>query len=83
MKKLLIGLFCCLMLFSLTGCNKAIIDTTYNFDKAIITLHSGNVITVDVQSWKDYNGSDQIQIKATDGTVYLVHSTNCTLIAGD
>ena len=37
-------------------------------------------ITVDVKSWTDFEDGDQIQIKAKDGTTYLVHSSNVTLI---
>ncbi len=65
-----------------TGCNKQIIDTNYTFNKAIINTGS-EVITVNVKSWKDFEDGDQIQIKAEDGTVYLVHSSNITLICED
>ena len=62
-----------------TGCNKQIIDTTYTFDKAVIYV-GGEWITIDVDSWTDYEDGDQIQVKDTDGNTYLVHSTNITLI---
>lgn len=62
-----------------TGCNKQIIDTTYTFDKAIIYV-GGEWITINVDSWKDYEDGDQIQVKDTDGNTYLVHSINITLI---
>lgn len=62
-----------------TGCNKQIIDTTYTFDKAIMYV-GGEWITIDVDSWDDYDDGDQIQVKDTDGNTYLVHSTNITLI---
>lgn len=58
--------------------NRQILDTNYTFDKAIIDLHN-EVITVEVETWKDYDG-EQLQIKAKDGTVYLTSSYNCTLI---
>ena len=76
MKKFFIAFLCMLCL---TGCNKQMIDTTYKFDRAIINLQNGTSIEIEVQSWNDYEG-DQLQIKAKDGTVYLVHSSNCTLI---
>lgn len=63
----------------LTGCNKQVIDVTYNYNKAIIDLQNGEVIEVNVKSWSDYDG-EQIQITAEDGTTYLVSSFNCTLI---
>lgn len=65
---------------SLAGCgNKAIIDTTYTFDKAVIYV-GGEWLTVEVEAWTDYEDGDQIQIKSTDGNTYLVHSANCTLV---
>ena len=59
--------------------NKQIFDFNYAFNKAIINLHD-EVITVDVETWTDYEDGEQIQIVATDGTVYLTSSYNCTLI---
>jgi hypothetical protein len=69
-----------MLVVSLTGCNRQLIDTTYRFDKAVIGLPNGDVIEGKVQSWKDYDNSDQIQVKV-DGKTYLVHSMNVTLIA--
>ena len=62
-----------------TGCNKQIIDTSYTFDKAVLYV-GGEWITINVDSWKDYEDGDQIQVKDTNGNTYLVHSTNITLI---
>lgn len=62
----------------LTSCNKEIIDTTYKYDKAIITLPSGDVVEGKVQSWNDYEG-EQLQVKI-NGVVYLVHAENAVLI---
>lgn len=71
-----------IIIAALTSCNKQIIDTSYTFNKAII--NTGNeVIEVKVKSWKDFEDGDQIQVKAEDGTVYLVHSSNITLICDD
>jgi hypothetical protein len=63
----------------LSGCNKAIIDTHYKFDRAIIRMPDGSALEVDVKTWSDYDG-EQIQIVAIDGTVYLTSSYNCVLI---
>ena len=62
------------------GCNMQLLDTTYAFDRAIIELPNGDVIEGEVQSWLDFEASDQIQVKI-DGTTYLVHSSNVVLIA--
>lgn len=81
MKKILATfLITLLMVIALTSCgNKQIIDLTYGFDKAIISLPNGDVVEGEVQSWTDYEDGDQIQVKI-DGVVYLVHSTNIVLI---
>ena len=62
------------------GCNKQLVDLTYKFDHAILSLPNGEVIEGEVQSWKDYEDGDQIQVKI-DGTTYLVHSGDVVLIA--
>lgn len=81
MKKRVIAMVSALVLcFALTGCNKQVLDTTFSFDSAIISLPNGEVITGKVQSWKDYEDGDQIQVKI-DGTMYLVHSSNVALIS--
>lgn len=64
----------------LSGCNKQMIDTTYKFDRAIIELRNGTIVEGKVQSWTDFEDSDQIQVKI-DGVTYLVHSSNIDLIA--
>ena len=65
---------------SMVCCNKQIFDTTYSFDKAIVYLPNGEVVEGEVQSWCDYENSDQIQVKI-NGKTYLVHSTNIALIS--
>lgn len=67
------------VLVSLTACNKQLIDVTYAFDEAIISLPNGEVVEGKIQSWTDYEDGDQIQVKI-DGTTYLVHSSNIVLI---
>lgn len=63
----------------LAGCNRQIIDTTYTFDKCIIQLPNGEIIEGEIDSWKDYDDGDQIQVKV-NGKIYLVHSSNIVLI---
>ena len=78
MKKLIIIV---LTLLALTGCgNRDVIDTVRTYNKAIVKLQDGEVIEVNVKQWTTYSDGDQIQVIAKDGTVYLVHSVNCTLI---
>ena len=53
--------------------------TLYAYDNAILALPDGSVISGKIESWKDYDDGDQIQVKI-DGTTYLVHSVNIILI---
>lgn len=62
-----------------TGCNKQIIDLTYNFNRAIVKLPNGEVIDGKITSWKDYEG-DQIQLKI-NGSTYLTHISNVVMIS--
>ena len=83
MKRILAMIFIlALLIVVLAGCNKQIFDTTYSFDKAIISLPNGEVIEGRVDGWTDFEDGDQIQVKI-DGVTYLVHSTNVVLIAED
>ena len=59
--------------------NKDMFDTNYTYTKAIISLPHGEVIEGEVENWTDYYDGVQIQI-TIDGDVYLVHSSNITLI---
>lgn len=80
MKKILaITLISILLVATLSSCNKQVFDTTYSFDKAIISLPNGDVIEGTVDSWTDYEDGDQIQVKI-NGTTYLVHSSDVVLI---
>ncbi len=82
MKKIIITVLALLMLtVALTGCgNRQLFDTTYSFDRAIISLPNGDIIEGKVDSWTDYEDGDQIQVKI-NGKTYLVHSSNIALIA--
>lgn len=59
--------------------NQSIWDTTYTFDKAIISMLDGTIIKGKVQSWQEYDDSDAIQVKI-DGKTYYTHLQNVVLI---
>jgi hypothetical protein len=63
-----------------TGCNKQIVDITYSYEYAILSLPNGEVVEGKVNSWTDYDDGDQIQVKI-DGKSYLVHSEDIVLIS--
>lgn len=80
-KRIMLAVLLVAMCFGLCACgNYDAWDTVYTYDKAIISLADGSVVTGRVQNWRDYEDGDQIQVKV-DGKTYLVHSTNVTLIA--
>ena len=81
MKKVLCLVCACMMALALSSCgNRQVFDTTYTFNKAIVSLPCGRVIEGKVSSWKDYEDGDQIQV-VIEGTTYLLHSSNVALIA--
>lgn len=81
MKKLKTITIALIAALTLTACgNQQIFDTTYTFDRAIISMPDGSVVEGKVQSWKDYEDGDQIQV-VIDGKTYLTHATNVVLIA--
>lgn len=63
----------------LSGCNKQIFDTNQKFDRAIIQLPSGRVVEGKVQSWKDWENSDAVQVKI-NGVTYYTFLSNVVLI---
>ena len=81
MKKIItLALALVLLITMLTGCgNKDVFDTNRTYCCAIIQMPNGEVLEVEVDQWRDYEG-EQIQIIAKDGTVYLTSSFNCILI---
>lgn len=69
------------IMMMLTSCgNRQLIDTTYTFKSAIVSLPDGSVLRGEVTSWKDYEDGDQIQV-TIDGKTYLCHSFNVVLIS--
>ena len=85
MKMIIKKIFACMVAISavtLTACgNMQMVDTTWNYNKAVISLPDGTIVEGNVESWKDYADGDQIQVKI-DGVTYLVHSGDVVLISG-
>lgn len=74
-----LAVFIVVMSLLLVSCNMQVIDTTYSYDRAILSLPNGEVIDGKVTSWLDFEDGDQIQVKI-NGVSYLVHSSNIVLI---
>lgn len=64
----------------LVSCNRTFIDTTYSFERAVISLPNGEVVEGNVDQWADFENSDMIQVKI-NGKVYLTHISNVVLIS--
>lgn len=79
-KRFAIAIATILLAMSLSGCNKQVVDLTYSYERAIISLPNGEIIDGKVQSWTDFEDGDQIQVKI-DGVTYLVHSSQVVLIS--
>lgn len=81
MKKKLFAVVLALgMALSLVGCgNRQMIDLTYSYKYAIISLPNGEIVEGKVDSWRDFEDGDQLQI-TINGTTYLVHATDAALI---
>ena len=83
MKKTLIAIALILILvisiITLSSCNMQILDTTYSFEYAYISLPNGEVVEGKVDSWVDYE-SDAVQV-VINGKTYLTHYSNVVLIS--
>lgn len=82
-KKVLIFiiLFAILAFFARTvhGFNFQFFDTTWYFDEAQIAMPDGSVINGPVDTWKDYEDSDMVQVVIND-VAYYTHGSNVVLI---
>lgn len=80
MKKLAIIVSSIILTVSLAACNKQVVDLTYSYERAIISLPNGEIVEGKVQSWTDFEDGDQIQVKI-DGVTYLLHASQVVLIS--
>lgn len=76
----MVGVSAVASILLMAGCNKQVIDLTYEYSQAQIKMPDGTVVEGKVDSWNDYEG-DQLQVKI-NGTTYLVHSSNVVLWNG-
>lgn len=84
MKKIFLITLAVLMIaatiMALTSCNRSLIDMTYSFERAIISLPNGEVVEGKVNQWTDYENSDMVQVEI-NGKTYLTHISNVVLIS--
>lgn len=79
MKKILALVLIVVVTLIFSGCNKQMIGLTYKFDRAIVSLPDGTIVSGKCDSWTGFEDGDQMQVKI-NGKTYLVHSANCVLI---
>ncbi len=70
MRKVLCVLACTLGIMTVGCGNRQMIDTSFTFKYATV-----DGVDYEIASWKDFEGSDMVQFKTTDGTVYMTHSS--------
>lgn len=63
---------------SLSACNMQLVDMTYNYTYGYVELPNGECVEGTVDSWTDYDDSDQIQVKI-DGVTYFTDTTRVVL----
>lgn len=80
MKKLAVIVSSIILAVSLAACNKQVVNLTYSYERAIISLPNGEIVEGKVQSWTDFKDGDRIQVKI-DGVTYLVHASQVVLIS--
>jgi len=82
MKKIIVITLIIALCLTLTACqvgNRKIgFDTTQTFHWAIIQMGNGELIEGPVDSWRDFNESDAVQI-TINGITYLTHYSNAIL----
>jgi len=69
-----------ILVATLAGCNRTVIDTAWKFDYAIINLPTGEVIEGEIESWHDWQEGDAVQVTFSDGATYYTHLNNVVLI---
>lgn len=80
MKKVVAIILSGFLAVSLSACNRQLADTTYNFTYGYVELPNGKCVEGTVDSWTDYDDSDQIQVKI-DGVAYFTDTTRAVLTA--
>ena len=85
LRKAIIYALCMIALcIGLVGCagNYQVFDTTYTFNRVQIKMPDGTVISGEVDSWRDFEDGDQLQV-TVNGKTYLTSGENVVLIANN
>ena len=79
MKKLKLAFIIVFLVAILTACNYQLIDTTFGYNYAYILLPNGECVEGKIESWRDYDNCDQLQI-VIDGVTYFTDTTRAVLV---
>lgn len=87
MKKIVVAIMLfVLACLGLTGCqvgNRQIgFDTKQRFNEAIVFTPTYEVVSGDIEAWRDFSESDVVQV-TINGVTYLTHYSNVILIRHD
>lgn len=86
MKKVILIILLLISVLMMTGCslgNRQIgFDLKQSFDEAIIILHNDEMIEGKIDSWRDFDESDVVQV-TIEGVTYLTHYSNVILLRYD
>lgn len=86
MKKVILIALLLISVLMMTGCSlgnrQTGFDLKQSFDEAIIILHNGEMIEGKIDSWRDFDESDVVQV-TIEGVTYLTHYSNVILIRYD
>ena len=72
-------LLCFFSIIALASCNMQLVDLNYNFNK--VHVFETNMC-YEIESWKDYENRDQIQVEIKDYGTCVFHSNQIVLISG-
>lgn len=79
---ILVGILLLLSLLCMSCGNRQLVDTVWTFEEAYIQLPGDKTIHGKIESWKDFDNSDMIQV-TINGKTYLTHSCNVVLMSTD
>lgn len=76
-----VAILASVVLLALAGCewNYEYVDLNYGYDYAYISLPDGSCVQGAVESWRDYEDGDQLQIRI-NGVTYLTDTTRAVLV---
>ena len=76
MKKLTALASALVLILALTGCNKQMVDLTYSYERAVLSLPNGEVIEGKVSSWTDFEDGTRSRSALTARPIWFTAATS-------